>query len=276
MHQQSNTTAQLVAASCLSMQRIGTLGAVLAFAILGASMLLRLASVFATDGHSLSTLPVTLEHATRLLHRLCASGVAMLALGAVILCRRQRHLISGLVWPVVWIVGATVILALIGPFTPGYRLAAITVTNVSVGIVLLMAFWWLREAAAMQTVVHLPVSGLSSAAMVALLAHISTGAAASAWEMHGVRWPAFIHLGSLVLCIILTGAMLHAYYRQRPLDRLFAVWASLLALQMLLGYVLMWQERHSIYLSLLHGMLSPLMALALVSLVLCTSTPSAE
>ena len=64
---------------------IGMAGAALAFAILGASILLRLTTGFGADGLPVSGLPSATEGAVRLIHRLAASSVGLLALAAVIL-----------------------------------------------------------------------------------------------------------------------------------------------------------------------------------------------
>lgn len=235
-------------------------------------MLLRLSTVFALDGHAVSSLPPAIEHATRLLHRLAASGVALLALCAVTLCWIRRSSAAQWTIPTAWIVASTVILALIGPLTPGYRLSAITVANVTGGMVLLMAFWWLRESVATQAATRQPVAAFSWAAIFAFVAHVGTGAAASAWEMHAVRWPAFVHLASLVLCLILIGVIWLEFRRERLLAPWTAGLASLLAIQLLVGYLMMWQDSHPLGLTFLHAMLSSLLAMALVSLALRGST----
>lgn len=248
-------------------QRIGALGSLLALIILGASILLRLTTVFDPQGHASSTLAPAFEQAARMLHRLCASGVAVLALCAVVLCWKQQHAPAQVAKPTAWIVVSTLTLALIGPFTSGYRLGAITVVNVSCGVLLLMSFWWLRESAAGAACTRKPVDGFSWAAIAALLAHVSTGAAASAWEMQGVRWPAFVHLAGAVFCAILIGVVLLDQRRRPALTwPTFAV-AGLLAAQVLVGYLLMWQDQRSVGLSYFHAMLAPLLAAAFVSLV---------
>lgn len=254
------------------LQRIGACGSVLALTILGASMLLRLTTVFALDGHAVSTLPADIEYATRLLHRLAASGVAVLALCAVTLCWIRRGSTAQWTKPTAWIVASTVILALIGPLTPGYQFSAITVANVTGGMVLLMAFWWLRESVATQAAMRQPIAAFSWAAIIAFVAHVGTGAAASAWEMHAVRWPAFVHLASLVLCLILIGVIRLEFRRERLLAPWTTALASLLAIQLLVGYLMMWQDSRPLGLTFLHAMLSSLLAMALVSLAVRGST----
>ncbi len=272
MSKPSKTSVPAVPAAQVWLQRIGTVGAGLTLTILGASILLRLTTVFAVDGHTLSTLPPDVEVAIRLLHRLSASGVAMLALCAMILCWTERRSASHLAMPTAWIVAATFILALIGPLTPGYRLAVITIVNVSGGMVLLMAFWWLRESVASEAATRQPVAAISWAAIIVFIAHVATGAAASVWQMRGVRWPVFVHLGSLVLAVILIEALVLEFHRAHLRERLFARVAPVLGLQLLLGYVLAWQETRPVWLSFPHALLSPVLALALVSLVLRGAT----
>ncbi len=254
------------------LQRIGAIGAVLALLILGASMFLRLATVFGPGDQAMSTLPPAIEQAARLLHRLSASGVAVLALGALVLSWRCRRPMPSLLQTTGWIVASTVVLAVIGPLTTGYRMGAVTVANVTCGMVLLMAFWWLRESMATLGTARGPVDGFSWAALMVFVVHVGTGAAASAWEMRGIRWPGFLHLGSLVLCIILVGSMWLTTRGNPATTRWRTALAGLMGAQLVAGYVLMWQEPHPFGLSFLHAMLSPLLAIALVSLAVRGAT----
>lgn len=249
------------------LRAIGTFGSALALAILGASMLLRLTTIFGTDGQVISTLPAVLENATRMLHRLAATGVGFLAVYAVILCWTRRPLPSHVFKPIAWMVAATVILALIGPLTPGYRIAAITVANVVGGVVLLMAFWWLRESVALEASVCNPVEPLLRATILVFLAHVATGAAASAYEMHGIRWFAFLHLGTALLSTMFIGASSWARCREPLLAGWAVATTILLAAQLALGFTLMSLGERPIWLAFLHGMLSPLLAIALASMV---------
>jgi heme A synthase len=253
--------------SQLWLQRIGAAGALLALLILAASILLRLATVFDAQGRSSSTLAPMVEHIVRLAHRLSASGVALLALWAVVLCWRCRRVAPQWARPTAWIVASTLILAVIGPLTSGYRLGAITVLNVSFGVLLLMSFWWLQEAALLGPNRPTPLDKFSWAALTALLLQMASGAGASAWEMQGLRWPAFVHLACVVFVLILTGVvLLDQYHKPRQRTRSFVV-VGLLAAQVLVGYVLMAQDSRTLGLSLFHALLAPLLAAALVSLV---------
>ena len=249
-------------------RRIGALGTLLALSILGASILLRLTSVLDPQGHVSSTLAAPTEQAIRLLHRVCASSVALLALCSVVLCWRQRQAApSRMTQPVLWIVATTVILALIGPLTPGYRLAGVTVVNVGCGVLLLLSFWWLRESAAPDAAGNRPLDAFSWAAMAALLVQVGTGAAASAWEMHAVHWPALVHLASGLFCAILIGGVLLDQRDKSGTGGRRWVAAGLLVGQLLLGYLLMGQDERSVALSFFHAMLAPLLASAFVSLL---------
>ena len=67
-----------------SIPNLSLFGTFLSLLILGSSMLLRLSTVFDMDGLAQNSLPANLEWATRLLHRLCASCVALIALVSVI------------------------------------------------------------------------------------------------------------------------------------------------------------------------------------------------
>lgn len=253
--------------SQLWLQRIGAAGALLALLILAASILLRLATVFDAQGRSSSTLAPLTEQTVRMAHRLSASGVALLALWAVVLCWRCRRVAPQWARPTAWIVVSTLILAVIGPLTSGYRLGAITVLNVSFGVLLLMSFWWLREAALLGLSRPTPLDKFSWAVLAALMLQVLTGASASAWEMQGLRWPTFVHLACVVLVLILTGVvMLDQCHRPWQRKRSFVV-TSLLAAQVVAGYVLMAQDSRALGLSLFHALLAPLLAGALVSLV---------
>lgn len=249
-----------------SLQVIGALGTVFAVVILGASIFLRLTTIFGVDGQPISTLSAAMENATRLAHRLAASGVGVLAMWAVILCWIRRPLPSHVVRPIAWMVAITVILAVIGPLTPGYRYAAVTIGNVGGGMVLLMAFWWLRETVARNQIEGNPLDPLLRITLVVYLAHIATGAGASAYEMQGVRWPTFVHLATALLATMLIGATLFDRRHDSPIAGSTIAATGLLAMQLVMGFVLLWLGTRPVWLGVMHGMLSSLLAMALVSL----------
>lgn len=249
------------------LRRLGAVGTVLAFTILAVSMLLRIATVFTEDGRAISTLPPEVENAARLLHRVSASSIALLTLCAVVLCWRHRRSAGHAITPVAWIVVSTIVLSVIGPLTPGYRVGLITVLNVTVGMLMLVAFWSLRECAAIEaSEVFRSPDRLGQLALVAFLAHVATGAATSAGEMHGIRWLAFLHLASLVPAIALIVAVTVARRGEQAASRSIAALVVLLVLQLAFGYSLMKLDVRPLWLAFLHGLLSPLLAIALVSL----------
>ena len=248
------------------LQTIGTFGAVLALVILGASMLLRLTTIFGVDGHTISTLPTSVENAIRLAHRLAAAAVGLLALCVAIISWRRRPLPTFIVTPMAWIVVSTVMLAIIGPLTPGYRLTIVTVGNVVGGMVLLMAFWWLRESAVDKLLTRNPVEPVLLIAILAFLAHVAAGAAASAFEMHNVRWFVFVHIGTAMLTTMFVGASLWDRRRNAAIAGWTVATAGLMVLQVALGCAMMWLGTRPTWLAYVHGMLSPLLAITLVSL----------
>ncbi len=248
------------------LRAIGSAGALLAMIILGASVLLRLGTAFGADGQTLSTLAPAIEGAARSLHRLAASGVGLLAVAATVLCFRHRRIAGDAMRPTAWMVAATVVLAVIGPLTTGYRFATVTVTNVAVGVGLLMSCWWLREA-----LMHGAARGarrdpLAGAALVVFLAHVAGGAAASALEMRGIRWVAYVHLATAILVTMFVGAALWDRRRSKRLRAVVAGTASVWLMQIAFGVVLLSIGQRPIWLGVLHALLTPLLAAGLVSI----------
>ena len=94
-------------ASVRSLRAIGAIGSILALTILGASVVLRLTTIFGTDGDALSQLSSEVENVIRMVHRLSASSVGILALAATVLGWKNRTLAPHLVKPIAWIVAAT-------------------------------------------------------------------------------------------------------------------------------------------------------------------------
>ena len=248
------------------LQPIGTFGAVLALVILGASMLLRLTTIFGVDGHTISMLPASVENAIRLAHRQAAAAVGLLALCVAIISWTRRPLPSPFIAPIAWIVVSTVMLAIIGPLTPGYRMTTVTVGNVVGGMVLLMAFWSLRESAVNKLLTRNPVEPVLLIAILAFLAHVAAGAAASAFEMHNVRWFVFVHIGTAMLATMFVGATLWDLRRDASIAGWIVATAGLMVLQVALGCALMWLGTRPVWLAYVHGMLSSLLAITLVSL----------
>lgn len=254
---------------------IGALGALLALTILGASILLRLTSVIGVDDVVRSTLSTGTENAVRMVHRLAASGVGILALLVTVLCWMQRRTIAHAMKSALFLVGATVLLAVIGPLTPGYRFSVITVMNVVAGTVLLGACWWLREA-----LVNGPVSPNKAAhpmlrmAFIVLVVHVGLGALASALEMRGTHWVAFVHSGSGMLTTLLLGSILWDRHTDPRLKSVTGIMAGLLVVQVALGVAALLIDGRPVGLGFVHAMLSPLLAAGLVSIAVRDSTPA--
>lgn len=247
------------------MQVIGAVGSVLALAILGTSIFLRLTTAVGEGGVLASTLPQAVEGAARMVHRLSASGVGLLALLATVLCWR-RPAVAVAIRPVVGVVAATVVLALIGPLTPGYRFAAVTVANVVGGTVLLASFWWLRESLATAHTRRAPGHPMLFTTFLVFFLHVGLGAAASALEMRNIHWVAFLHVGTAMLTSMLVGSILWDRRKHQPLAKLAGALAALLAAQLVLGLLLLWVGGRSPGLGLVHAMLSPLLLAGLVSM----------
>ena len=257
-------------------QAVGSLGALLALVILGASILLRLTTHMTDDGTVHSTLPTATENAVRMVHRLTASGVGLLALLATVLCWMQRRVAPQTVKPVVWLVLVTVVLAVIGPLTPGYRYTLVTVTNVVGGTVLLGACWWLREALSSGATPH-PTEPhrLLRVTLVILAVHVALGATASGLEMRGIHWVVFVHTGSALLTTLLLGSILWDRRKHAPLHTLVAAMTAILSLQIMLGMVALWVHGRPVAVGFVHAMLSPLLVAGLVSIAIRDRTSPA-
>jgi heme A synthase len=253
----------------IRLRTIGTVGALLALVIVASSMLLRLSAFHGSDGQVVSTLPPTIETFLRLVHRLAASGIGLLTLAMTLIVWRYRPLPGIWTKPIGWIVATTVALALIGPMTPGYRVSAVIVGNIFGGVLLLMSCWWLREVTVQAMPRPRQNHPLLRITVVLFLAHIATGAAASASAMHGLRGAAFIHLGTAVIATMFLGAA--AWTCRHTATRPATVAASLLAAQVGLGFLLLTLPDRPLVLAFIHGVLTPLLAATLVSLA-CRSS----
>lgn len=255
--------------SIRTLNAVGAVGALLALAILGASILLRLTTEIATDGAVHSTLAPELENTVRMVHRLAASSVGLMALLVAVLGWMQRRVVPHAVQAIVWLVAATVLLAVIGPLTPGYRYNTVTIANVVAGTVLLGACWWLREAlhfgsASPQAAAH-PMLRMTLAVLVV---HVALGAAASALEMRGTHWVAFVHAGTGMPLALLLGSILWDRRSHARLTGVVRTMTVLLVLQLLLGVVSLWVAGRPIGLGFVHAMLSPLLVGGLVSIAM--------
>lgn len=268
------TTVSIARPSGRALYAIGTLGAALSFAILAASVLLRLATVFDAQGQPLSTLPAPMQDFTRLIHRVAASGVGLLAATAVFLCWTRRRVVPEARWPTALIAVATTVLAAIGPLTSGYRYASVTVANVVGGIVLLMACWWLRETLSAGRAPRPYRDALLYTTFVVFLIHVASGAANSALDAHGIRWAAFAHAGTAMLATIFVGGTLWERRAHAGARGLAGAMAALLALQVALGMAALWISPRPLGLAFLHALLSVPMAAGLVSIAVRTHANS--
>ena len=248
------------------LRAIGTFGSILALTILGASILLRLTTVFGADGGALSQLPSDVENAIRMVHRLSASTVGILALVAAVLGWRNRAVAPGVVKPIVWVIAATVLLAVIGPLTPGYRFTAVTIANVVAGTVLVAACWWLRETLVVTPGPVATWDSMLSLTMVVVAVHVGLGAAASAYAVRGAHWVAFLHTGSAMLATLLLASILWDRRLRPAMSVRVRVMAGLLGLQLALGMVSLWMEVRPVALGFVHAMVSALLAAGLVSI----------
>lgn len=266
--------APITAPSVRTLRVVGALGALLALVILGASILLRLTSVMGANDVVRSSLTADSETWLRLAHRLSAGGVGVLALLASVLGWMRRKSIPRSVTPIYWLVGATVLLAIVGPLTPGYRYSMVTVTNVVTGTVLLAACWWLRETLANSCAGRQGLSDPMLRLTFWIMAvHVGLGAAASALEMRGTHWVAIVHSGSAMLTTLMVGSVLWDRRTDPALTFLVGFLWALLAMQVLLGVLALGTDGRPVVLGFAHAMLSPLLIGGLVSLALRGSEP---
>ena len=244
---------------------IGLWGAPLTVVIIATSALLRLTTQL-QGGEAVSTLPPDFEHAARMAHRLAASAVGLLAAFALVTAYRARPVSREVLAAVGAVVGCTLVLAVAGRYTTGYRASAIIAINVMGGTALACAFWFLRERAAAP---EAPLARLPLAALGGIVALSAVGAATSAAAMHGDRafGPAHLYLATL-----LAAAALVASLRHRDCGLAAATTAALVVGQYGLGFALLASGR-PIQLTLLHALVSVLLSLSLVSLVVRGVSP---
>ena len=248
---------------------LATIGTVLTLLILATSLLLRLATQATLDGNTESVLAPAMEQASRTVHRLSASGVGVLALLALLMCFRKPGLGPGRKQAIAGVLVTTISLALIGPLTPGYRIEAITVLNVALGSLLLMALWSLREFTRATRERPKPLTRMALLTLAALVLHMGTGAGAAAksqW-VHQLGWAVWLHVASAVGFIV---CMVLFMRHRRPNGGvlLVKVWRYLLMSQVLLGGLLMVLSLRPIWLNFSHGIVSALIAMVLLTLML--------
>jgi len=233
----------------------GRWGAILTLVILAMSVLMRLGTRI-DDGQAVSLLAPGVEVAARIAHRIAAMAVGALAAWALVAGWQARPLPRATTGAIAGVVGLTLMLAMIGRLTPGYRLDAVTVANVVGGIALAAAFWWLHAGAA-----EAPRGdGLAAVALALLLGLAALGAGADAAAMRGESAFFSVHLG---LGAAFTLVALAAAWRQRRRRAAIAV-AVLCIIQLALGFLL--AGARPLGLAWAHALSACVLALALVQL----------
>ena len=224
------------ALSARRLSRLGAWGIALTLVVVAASALLRLGTTLDAGGNVSAELSAGLQRWVRPAHRLAASGVAIVALLAVVVAFASRPVGARRFAVLAAIAGLTTLLAILGPLTPGYGLAAVTIANAVGGIALACAFAWLDERAS-----PFPARTVSLVAMGALalvLAHGALGTAASAAAMHGERGldPWHVASGPVVVAVATCAAGFGSRSLRAPALR-WTVFGAALA-QMALGMML--------------------------------------
>lgn len=235
----------------------GLWGAALTVVILAMSVLLRLGTQL-QDGEAISILPGSLEHWARVAHRVAAMGVGLAAALALVAAWRAEGGARRPTRALGAVVGLTLLLAVIGRYTPGYRIDEVTVANVAGGVALAAAFWALRPRAGAAP----DAVALSALALLLLLAAL--GAAGDAAAMRGSRayGPMHLWVAGIFACLALCAA-----WRQRGRRGLAAATAVLTLSQLGLGLaVLASRGARPLALGWLHAIAACVLALLLVSL----------
>lgn len=251
---------------------VGWTGAALTVVVLAATVLMRLGTRLGADGAAVSMLPPDLEFWARVAHRAAAGIVGVLAAFALVVVARGGTALAPWRAPVAWVVGLTVLLALVGRYTPGYRHDIVTVVNVAGGVALAAAFLHLAAAS------HPRPAGapLAIAALLVLLTLAATGAASDAAAMRGVRSFGPLHLG---LGALFSAFALAAAWRGRHRPALAAGVAVLSLAQAGLGlYLIRVTLQRPIEAVWVHSMAAVVLALLLVRLasaVGCEPAPPA-
>ena len=204
-------------------------GAILTLVVLAATVLMRLGTRIDAAGTAVSMLPADLEFWARVAHRVAAGVVGVIAAAALVAVARGGAALGAHRAQVAWIVGLTVVLAVVGRYTPGYRHDIVTVVNVAGGVALAIAFASLASSAAGRG------DPCAVGALAVLLALVASGAAADAAAMHGMRAYGPLHLG---LGLLFAALALAAAWRGRHRPALAASVALLTLAQSGLGLYL--------------------------------------
>ena len=233
---------------------LGAWGAALTLVIIAMSVYLRLGSRM--DGDiAVSVLPEAWEQGARVAHRLAAMAVAALAALGLVLAARERPVPPARLRAIAGVVALTLMLAVIGRYTPGYVFDGVTIANMVGGMALAAAFWWLRADPRAQ------VDPVALAAVLGVLALAGLGAATDAAAMRGERAFGPLHLWAAMFFIVLA---LAAAWRQRSRPRIASAVAAVAGTQFVLGFFLV--GARPLVLAWVHSMVACLLVLLLVSL----------
>ena len=236
----------------------GLWGALLTLLILAMSVLLRLGTQIGA-AEAVSTLPGDVETWARVAHRVAAMGVGVLAALALVASWRGETPPRPSARAVVAVIALTLLLSVIGRYTPGYRVDLVTVLNVAGGLALAVAFWALRPGAAGSV-----PDPLAIAALALLLALAALGAAADAHAMRGARafGPLHLWIAAIFACLALASA-----WRQRRRRAVAGATAILTVAQLALGLALLAsRDLRPLALGWAHAMVACALALLLASL----------
>ncbi len=239
--------------------RVGAWGAALTTVILATSVLLRLGARL-EGGEAVSMLPADVEFWSRLAHRIAASAVGVLAMVALVALARGGEGARARRAEIAWVVALTVLLAMVGRYTPGYRHDIVTVVNVVGGMGLAVAFVALAlPAAAVER--SDPAVRLALAAVTVAVGLGALADASLLWGRDGYSWP---HLVAGGMAVVLS---LAAAWRLRRRGAAAGFAAALAIFQAVLGLAL-WGERASRPLvpGWIHGLTALLLAFALLRL----------
>ena len=227
--------------------QVGTWGALLTVVILAMTVLLRLATRI-EGGEPVTTLAPDVAQWVRLAHRVAAGAVGVLAALALV-AARDRHTYA--------VAGLTLLLALVGRHSAGYRVDIATVVNVAGGIALVAAFWRLRAGGPWRA--DLP----AAVALLLLVLLAAFGAATDAAAMRGERAFGPLHLG---LGLLFAVVALAAAWRHRGQAARAAAIALLVALQVPLGLWLVASGTRPLAPGWIHAMAACVLAMLLAGL----------
>lgn len=236
----------------------GLWGGVLTLAILALSVLLRLGTGL-EDGEAVSTLPAGVESWARVAHRIAAMGVGLAAALALVASLRGEAPPRRSARAVGVVIALTLLLAVIGRYTPGYRVDLVTVANVAGGVALAAAFWALRPRRP-----GAAPDPLALGALLLLVLLAGLGAAADAAAMRGARafGPLHLWLAMIFGCLALSAA-----WRHRARRAAAGATALLVLTQLALGLALLAsREARPLALGWTHAMVACVLALLLASL----------